>query len=274
MVKIGIVGGTGYTGVELLRILASHPDADVRAITSRGEAGTRVVDMFASLRGKYDELAFTAPDATDLKSCDVVFFATPHGVAMAQARELVGAGVKIIDLAADFRIRDVAMFEKWYKLEARVPRPARGVGVRAARVPSRRRSSKARIVGNPGCYPTSMQLGLHPAPRSGHRRQRAPHRRLQVGRVGRRAQGGGRPAARRSIGQLQGLRRVRPSPPSGDGAGAARPQQDAGEPRVHAAPAADDPRHPCPRSTRASPRPTSTCRRCSRSATRASRSST
>ena len=104
MVKIGIVGGTGYTGVELLRILASHPDADVRAITSRGEAGTRVVDMFASLRGHYDKLSFTAPNATDLKACDVVFFATPHGVAMAQARELVGAGVRIIDLAADFRL--------------------------------------------------------------------------------------------------------------------------------------------------------------------------
>src|SRR5512140_53821 len=116
MVKIGIVGGTGYTGVELLRILASHGQADVRAITSRGEAGTRVVDMFPSLRGHYDKLEFTAPGATDLTSCDVVFFATPHGVAMAQARGLVDTGVKIIDLAADFRIRDAAIFEKWYKI--------------------------------------------------------------------------------------------------------------------------------------------------------------
>ena len=161
MVKIGIVGGTGYTGVELLRILASHPDADVRAITSRGEAGTRVVDMFASLRGKYDALHFTAPDATDLKSCDVVFFATPHGVAMAQARELVEAGVKIIDLAADFRIRDVALFEKWYKMKHACP-DLLEESVYGLPEFHREEIRKARIVGNPGCYPTAMQLGLVP----------------------------------------------------------------------------------------------------------------
>ena len=161
MIKIGIVGGTGYTGVELLRILASHPDAEVRAITSRGDAGTRVVDMFQSLRGHYDRLAFTAPDATDLKSCDVVFFATPHGVAMAQARELTAAGVKIIDLAADFRIRDVATFEKWYKLPHACPDL---LAEAAYGLPELNRDAirKARIVGNPGCYPTSMQLGLVP----------------------------------------------------------------------------------------------------------------
>ena len=161
MVKIGIVGGTGYTGVELLRILASHPDADVRAITSRGEAGTRVVDMFASLRGKYDGLHFTAPDATDLKSCDVVFFATPHGVAMAQARELVGAGVKIIDLAADFRIRDPKVFEQWYKLAHACP-DLLEESVYGLPEFHREAIKRARIVGNPGCYPTAMQLGLVP----------------------------------------------------------------------------------------------------------------
>jgi N-acetyl-gamma-glutamyl-phosphate reductase len=161
MVKIGIVGGTGYTGVELLRILASHPDADVRAITSRGDAGTRVVDMFTSLRGHYDNLAFTAPDATDLKSCDVVFFATPHGVAMAQARGLVDAGVKVIDLAADFRIRDAALFEKWYKLPHACPDL---LAEAVYGLPEFHRDAirKARIVGNPGCYPTSIQLGFVP----------------------------------------------------------------------------------------------------------------
>jgi N-acetyl-gamma-glutamyl-phosphate reductase len=161
MVKIGIVGGTGYTGVELLRILASHPEADVRAITSRGDAGTRVVDMFTSLRGHYDDLAFTAPDATDLKSCDVVFFATPHGVAMAQARGLVEAGVKIIDLAADFRLRDPAVFEKWYKLPHACP-DLLAESVYGLPEFNREAIRKARIVGNPGCYPTSMQLGLVP----------------------------------------------------------------------------------------------------------------
>ncbi|MFO1396190.1 MAG: N-acetyl-gamma-glutamyl-phosphate reductase [Burkholderiales bacterium] len=161
MVKIGIVGGTGYTGVELLRILASHPEADVRAITSRGDAGTRVVDMFSSLRGHYDDLAFTAPDTTDLKSCDVVFFATPHGVAMAQARGLVDAGVKIIDLAADFRLRDPAVFEKWYKLPHACP-DLLAESVYGLPEFNREVIRKARIVGNPGCYPTSMQLGLVP----------------------------------------------------------------------------------------------------------------
>jgi len=161
MVKIGIVGGTGYTGVELLRLLASHAQADVRAITSRGEAGTRVVDMFPSLRGHYDKLSFTAPDATDLKSCDVVFFATPHGVAMVQARGLVDAGVKIIDLAADFRIRDVAMFEKWYKMPHACPDL---LAESVYGLPEFHRDAirGARIVGNPGCYPTSMQLGFIP----------------------------------------------------------------------------------------------------------------
>src|SRR5580765_3216725 len=109
MIKVGIVGGTGYTGVELLRLLASHPEVEVRAITSRKEAGTIVADMFPSLRGVYD-LAFTGPAEAGLASCNVVFFATPHGVAMAQARELVGAKVKIVDLAADFRLRDHSVF--------------------------------------------------------------------------------------------------------------------------------------------------------------------
>src|SRR3982751_5205277 len=115
MIRIGIVGGTGYTGVELLRLLAAHPQAEVAAITSRKDAGTRVADMFPSLRGRYD-LAFVEPAAARLDQCDVVFFATPHGVAMAQARELVGAGVRIIDLAADFRLADRAVFERWYKM--------------------------------------------------------------------------------------------------------------------------------------------------------------
>lgn len=161
MIKIGIVGGTGYTGVELLRILASHPGAKVHAITSRGDAGTRVVDMFQSLRGHYDKLVFTAPDVTDLKSCDLVFFATPHGVAMAQARELTAAGVKIVDLAADFRIRDPALFEKWYRMPHACPDL---LAEAAYGLPELNRDAirKARIVGNPGCYPTSMQLGLVP----------------------------------------------------------------------------------------------------------------
>jgi len=160
MIKIGIVGGTGYTGVELLRLLAQHPQADVRAITSRKDAGTKVADMFASLRRHYD-LAFVEPADAALTSCDLVFFATPHGVAMAQARELTAAGVRIIDLAADFRLADPALFERWYKM------PHACTDLLAESVyglpeVNREAIRKARIVGNPGCYPTAVQLGFLP----------------------------------------------------------------------------------------------------------------
>jgi N-acetyl-gamma-glutamyl-phosphate reductase len=165
MLKIGIVGGTGYTGVELLRLLASHPDADVRAITSRGEAGTAVADMFPSLRGRYD-LAFTDPAKTDLAGCDVVFYATPHGVAMAQARALTAAGVRIIDLAADFRLADPAVFEKWYGMPHACP-DLLAESVYGLPEVNRDAIRKARIVGNPGCYPTAVQLGFLPLVEAG-----------------------------------------------------------------------------------------------------------
>jgi N-acetyl-gamma-glutamyl-phosphate reductase len=164
MIKIGIVGGTGYTGVELLRLLASHPDADVRAITSRKDAWTKGAAMFQSLRGpatKMSALVFSDPAQTDLKSCDVVFFATPHGVAMAQARELVGAGVRMIDLAADFRIKDAAAFEKWYRIPHACPELLAEAAYGLTEL-NRDAVRRARIVGNPGCYPTVVQLGLWP----------------------------------------------------------------------------------------------------------------
>ena len=166
MVKIGIVGGTGYTGVELLRLLAQHPQADVRAITSRKDAGMRVSEMFPSLRAKgpgrrIAELAFVEPDKADLRRCDVVFFATPHGVAMAAARELVDAGVRIIDLAADFRLSDTAVFERWYKMPHACP-DLLAESVYGLPEVNREAIRKARIVGNPGCYPTAVQLGFLP----------------------------------------------------------------------------------------------------------------
>ena len=114
MVKVGIVGGTGYTGVELLRLLAQHPQAEVVVITSRSEAGLAVADMYPNLRGHYDGLAFSVPDIKTLGACDVVFFATPHGVAHALAGELLAAGTKVIDLSADFRLQDAEEWAKWY----------------------------------------------------------------------------------------------------------------------------------------------------------------
>eukprot|EP01030_Chromulinospumella_sphaerica_P010544 gene10544-10353_t len=162
---LGIVGGTGYTGVELLRLLAVHPDVQLTAITSRKEDGLPVADMFPSLRGRVN-LAFSSPDKADLRQCDVVFFATPHGVAMAQAPELLAAGVKVIDLAADFRIKDRAVFEQWYKIEHTCPELLEEAAYGLAEL-NRDAISKARLVANPGCYPTTMQLGYYPLLKAG-----------------------------------------------------------------------------------------------------------
>ena len=160
MIKVGIVGGTGYTGVELLRLLANHPGAEVVAVTSRKEAGMKVAEMFPSLRGRVD-VAFSTPDETDLKACDVVFFATPHGVAMAQARELLEAGVKVIDLAADFRLKDPAVFAKWYAMEHSCT-DLLAEAVYGLPEVNRDAIKQARLIGMAGCYPTSVQLGLLP----------------------------------------------------------------------------------------------------------------
>lgn len=160
MIKVGIVGGTGYTGVELLRLLAQHPEAQVVAITSRKEAGMPVADMYPSLRGRVD-LAFVTPDEARLTECDVVFFATPHGVAMSQARQLLAAGVKIIDLAADFRLKNVSEFERWYGMPHACP-DILAEAVYGLPELNREAIRRARVIGNPGCYPTSVQLGFAP----------------------------------------------------------------------------------------------------------------
>ena len=158
--KIGIVGGTGYTGVELLRLLAVHPGAELTVITSRGEAGLPVADMFPSLRG-YIDLAFTDPAQADLGACDVVFFATPNGIAMQQTRELLAKGVRIVDLAADFRIRDVAVWEKWYGMTHACP-DLLAEAVYGLPELNREKIRTAQLVANPGCYPTAVQLGFMP----------------------------------------------------------------------------------------------------------------
>ncbi|MDT3668702.1 MAG: N-acetyl-gamma-glutamyl-phosphate reductase [Aromatoleum sp.] len=160
MIRIGVVGGTGYTGVELLRLLARHPEAQLVAITSRGDAGTPVAEMFPSLRGRVD-LRFVAPQEARLDQCDVVFFATPNGIAMQQAAELVEAGVRVIDLAADFRIRDIAEWEKWYGMSHAAPQLV-DEAVYGLPEYNRDRIRSARVLANPGCYPTAVQLGFLP----------------------------------------------------------------------------------------------------------------
>ncbi|ROH87293.1 N-acetyl-gamma-glutamyl-phosphate reductase [Pseudomethylobacillus aquaticus] len=159
-IKVGIVGGTGYTGVELLRLLAVHPQVELVAITSRGEAGMPVADMFPSLRG-YVSLPFVDPAQVDLGQCDVVFFATPNGVAMQQTRALLDKGVRVIDLAADFRIQDIAVWEKWYGMTHACPDL---VSEAVYGLPEQNRAQirGARLIANPGCYPTAVQLGFMP----------------------------------------------------------------------------------------------------------------
>lgn len=165
MIKVGVVGGTGYTGVELLRLLAQHPEAELKAITSRGEAGQKVADMFPSLRGRVD-IAFEAPQAAKLDACDVVFFATPNGIAMQQARDLLAAGVRVIDLAADFRISDVAEWEKWYGMTHAAPELVKEAVYGLPEI-NRSLIHGARLVANPGCYPTAVQLGFLPLVEAG-----------------------------------------------------------------------------------------------------------
>ena len=165
MIKIGIVGGTGYTGVELLRILAQHPQAQLVAITSRKEVGMPVAEMFPSLRGAVD-LRFSDPKDAGLAACDLVFFATPNGIAMTQAQALLSGGVKVIDLAADFRIKDIAVWEKWYGMTHACPEL---VNEAVYGLPEANRDAikGARIVANPGCYPTATQLGFLPLVEAG-----------------------------------------------------------------------------------------------------------
>lgn len=165
MIKAGIVGGTGYTGVELLRLLAQHPQVEIAAITSRQEAGTAVSAMFPSLRGRVS-LAFSHPDQAALEKCDVVFFATPNGVAMGQARALLEAGARVVDISADFRIKDIAEWERWYKMKHAAPELVAEAVYGLCEI-NRDKIRGARLVANPGCYPTAVQLGLLPLVEAG-----------------------------------------------------------------------------------------------------------
>ncbi len=160
MIKVGIVGGTGYTGVELLRILAGHPEADVRCITSRSEAGMAVADLYPNLRGHFN-LAFSEPDLDTLSACDLVFFATPHGVAMRMVPELVARGTRVVDLSADFRIKDLKVWADWYGMPHETPEWAAKAVYGLPEV-ARDAIRAAQLVANPGCYPTAVQLGFLP----------------------------------------------------------------------------------------------------------------
>ncbi len=160
MIKAGIVGGTGYTGVELLRLLAAHPEVELCVITSRSEAGLPVAGMFPNLRNKLD-LCFSEPTLENLAQCDVVFYATPHGVAMAGATELLEKGVKVIDLGADFRIKDISTWEQWYGMSHTTPELVAEAVYGLPEI-NRDEIKSARLIACPGCYPTAVQLGFMP----------------------------------------------------------------------------------------------------------------
>ena len=160
MIRAGIVGGTGYTGVELLRILALHPEVEVAVVTSRADAGMRVDALYPSLRGVVD-VVFSAPDVDALAGCDVVFFATPNGTAMLMAKALLERGVKVIDLSADFRLKDAKEWSEWYGMEHACPKLLEEAVYGLPEV-NREEIKKTRLLACPGCYPTSVQLGFLP----------------------------------------------------------------------------------------------------------------
>jgi N-acetyl-gamma-glutamyl-phosphate reductase len=160
MLAVGVVGGTGYTGAELLRLLVTHPQVNLKCVTSRSESGQKVADLFPNLRG-FTDVCFTEPTVETLAECDVVFFATPNGTAMKMVPELIEKGVRVIDLAADFRLQDAAVWKQWYGMDHTC------TDVLAEAVyglPEINRSAikTARIVANPGCYPTATTLGFLP----------------------------------------------------------------------------------------------------------------
>lgn len=165
MIKVGVIGGTGYTGAELLRLLTGHPNVEIAAVTSRSNQGELVSDIYPNLRGIVD-VPFVTPELNNLSGCDVVFFATPHGVAQSSAPSFLAAGIKVIDLSADFRLRDQSVWEKWYgqphQASDMLPRAAYGL-------PEVNREAivDAELVACAGCYPTSIQLGLLPLLRQG-----------------------------------------------------------------------------------------------------------
>jgi len=160
MIKAGIVGGTGYTGVELLRLLVAHKDVELSVITSRSEAGQAVSSLYPNLRGHVD-IEFSEPEFETLSKCDVVFFATPNGTAMKMAPQLLDAGVKVIDLAADFRLQDTAVWEQWYGMDHACPDVLKEAVYGMPEL-NREAIKKARLIANPGCYPTAVSLGYIP----------------------------------------------------------------------------------------------------------------
>ncbi len=159
-VKVAVFGASGYTGLELMRLLARHPAVELTAVTSREYQGRKVAEVFPAL-AHIIELTFVTPDPQAIASAaDVVFLCVPHQTAMEVVPKLLSAGARVVDLSADFRFRDRGVYEAWYQ-----PHSAPELLKEAVYgLPELHRNNirKARLVGNPGCYPTCVILGLAP----------------------------------------------------------------------------------------------------------------
>tara|TARA_B100000676_G_C17985259_1_gene791520 strand:+ start:99 stop:1175 length:1077 start_codon:yes stop_codon:yes gene_type:complete len=168
LVKAAVVGGSGYTGIELIRLLLVHPGVELVTVTSRAEAGRPLADFFPSFRGHpvAETLEFQPPEVEILKKADIVFFATPNGTAMKSTTELVAAGVKVIDLAADFRLQNEAQWQEWYSMDHAAPELL-GKAIYALADIEKEKQKEVSVIGNPGCYPTSVQLPLIPLLKAG-----------------------------------------------------------------------------------------------------------
>ncbi|MBE8190547.1 MAG: N-acetyl-gamma-glutamyl-phosphate reductase [Candidatus Thioglobus sp.] len=159
-IKVGIIGGTGYTALELLRILHNHPKAQITHLCSRKNVGKPVVEVFPSLID-FVGLNFIATDDKTLFECDVIFFATPHGVAMEAAGDFISKGIKVIDLGADFRLTDKKQYQKWYGLAHTQGELLKNAVYGLPEV-YKTQIKNATLVANPGCYPTAITLALKP----------------------------------------------------------------------------------------------------------------
>lgn len=166
MIQVGIMGATGYTGLELVKLLLRHPEAKIVGLSSRQEGSPRIGEVHPQLNGRLD-LGFENISPTELASrCDCVFSCLPHGASAESAAEILATGKRVIDFSADYRLKDVAVYEKWYGVKH--PDPTR-VGPTPYGLPEwfSDEIRQAKLIANPGCYPTSAILGLGPLLRSG-----------------------------------------------------------------------------------------------------------
>lgn len=162
MIKAAICGGSGYTGAELLRILSGHPEVEITAVTSEKSAGKKVADLFPHLH-KYSYLIYEPLDKEKIMNkADVFFMALPHAASQEAVDYFFKKGKKVIDLSADYRLSDVAVYEEWYKTPHNYADTLKEAVYGLPEL-HREKIKQSSLVANPGCYPTSAILGLYPA---------------------------------------------------------------------------------------------------------------